>query len=267
MNKRIGWGVVVAVALLVASPIPSQAHGQVPVGVTVPPGVGPEGWGAPSPDSGYSDVPAVVVAQAPRPTYWYYCPNPSGYYPYVKECPPGWMTVAPSPTGQPGPQPTPPLGGPGAPPQSAGPPGTSAPPPSTFTHQVPFLTLVLSHGQELGLTPDQLQKLQELGMTFDKETVARGQTIQAAQGALNALVAQDQWDLPAIDAKVHEVATLQADQQFAAIKAVAAWEALLTPAQLQKFDAIERRTPPPGGPAAPLPRPPASSGGPPPPAQ
>jgi len=28
-------------------------------------------------------------------TYWYYCRNPKGYYPYVKRCPDGWMKVVP----------------------------------------------------------------------------------------------------------------------------------------------------------------------------
>ena len=27
--------------------------------------------------------------------YWYYCQNPQGYYPYVKECPAGWLQVVP----------------------------------------------------------------------------------------------------------------------------------------------------------------------------
>lgn len=27
--------------------------------------------------------------------YWYYCRNPEGYYPHVKECPSGWSQVAP----------------------------------------------------------------------------------------------------------------------------------------------------------------------------
>lgn len=27
--------------------------------------------------------------------YWYYCDNPSGYYPYIKSCPGGWMKVVP----------------------------------------------------------------------------------------------------------------------------------------------------------------------------
>ena len=35
--------------------------------------------------------PAQTVVQQ----YWYYCQNPMGYYPYVKECPNGWMKVVP----------------------------------------------------------------------------------------------------------------------------------------------------------------------------
>lgn len=29
--------------------------------------------------------------------YWYYCNDPEGYYPYVKECPGGWLQVSPTP--------------------------------------------------------------------------------------------------------------------------------------------------------------------------
>ena len=40
----------------------------------------------------------VQPSQQPVETsYWYYCPNPPGYYPYVKRCPTGWMKVVPSP--------------------------------------------------------------------------------------------------------------------------------------------------------------------------
>lgn len=37
--------------------------------------------------------PPATTAQA----YWYYCGNPEGYYPYVKECPGGWQKVSPQP--------------------------------------------------------------------------------------------------------------------------------------------------------------------------
>jgi len=41
----------------------------------------------------------VADAPAQATNYWYYCPNPQGYYPYVKECPSGWMTVLPQSPG------------------------------------------------------------------------------------------------------------------------------------------------------------------------
>jgi len=31
----------------------------------------------------------------PKSGYWYYCKEPQGYYPYVKECPAGWIQVTP----------------------------------------------------------------------------------------------------------------------------------------------------------------------------
>jgi hypothetical protein len=94
----------------------------VGLGVVVAPGLyyGP-GWGywgyGPWYDyPPYYYPPAVAVPAAPTayversdggqtasvqpPSYdWYHCDNPSGYYPYVKECPSGWQRVAPQPPG------------------------------------------------------------------------------------------------------------------------------------------------------------------------
>ena len=36
-------------------------------------------------------------AQQNPPGYWYYCNDPQGYYPDVKECPGGWQQVEPTP--------------------------------------------------------------------------------------------------------------------------------------------------------------------------
>lgn len=36
-------------------------------------------------------------APPPAAYYWYFCGNPNGYYPYVKECPGGWKKVLPTP--------------------------------------------------------------------------------------------------------------------------------------------------------------------------
>ncbi|MBV8633022.1 MAG: hypothetical protein JO002_00890 [Burkholderiaceae bacterium] len=34
------------------------------------------------------------------PNYWYYCHNPAGYFPYVKECGESWQQVTPQPPTQ-----------------------------------------------------------------------------------------------------------------------------------------------------------------------
>jgi hypothetical protein len=65
--------------------------------------VAPPVYYAPPPPAAYpSYVPAPVppgpAASGYQPYYWYYCQNPQGYYPYIKSCPGGWMTVIPNVT-------------------------------------------------------------------------------------------------------------------------------------------------------------------------
>jgi len=53
----------------------------------------------------YSYAPPVVTDPAPQayvqqpqaPGYWYYCTEAGAYYPYVQQCPSGWLTVVPTP--------------------------------------------------------------------------------------------------------------------------------------------------------------------------
>jgi hypothetical protein len=44
--------------------------------------------------------PPVYLQQdlQPQQQYWYYCQGSQAYYPYVKECPGGWVQVAPQPS-------------------------------------------------------------------------------------------------------------------------------------------------------------------------
>ena len=41
-------------------------------------------------------TPYPVYVQ-PQPQYWSYCPDTQAYYPYVTQCPSGWLTVVPAP--------------------------------------------------------------------------------------------------------------------------------------------------------------------------
>ena len=114
-------GLVVAIALLASSPMASDAGGGHGGRVFVGIGVGVPFWypfpyAYPYPYPVYS--PPVVVESSPpvyiqreappqaQSQYWYYCQGSQAYYPYVNECPGGWLQVVPQaspppPTGAP----------------------------------------------------------------------------------------------------------------------------------------------------------------------
>jgi TatA/E family protein of Tat protein translocase len=52
---------------------------------------------APYDDLPYEYPPVMIPPAPPLPTYWYYCDNPLGYYPYVPQCPGGWRPVPATP--------------------------------------------------------------------------------------------------------------------------------------------------------------------------
>ena len=105
--KRVGCLILAtAMALAVVAP-PAQA---TIVGARVFIGVGPvwPWWWGPPVHYVYPVYSAPVVIQQSPPVYiqqeepaaqpfWYYCQNPKGYYPYVQQCPGGWMKVVPNP--------------------------------------------------------------------------------------------------------------------------------------------------------------------------
>jgi hypothetical protein len=108
---RLRFGFLLAVAVLVVSVAPAHAwvavHGFHGPHVFVGPRVfiGPDPFWYAYPYPTYPPVvvqpspPAQVYVQPqqapPAESYWYYCENPKGYYPYVSQCPGGWMRVVP----------------------------------------------------------------------------------------------------------------------------------------------------------------------------
>jgi hypothetical protein len=45
-------------------------------------------------------LPATPAPAAPTDSYWYYCTQPAGYFPYVKDCSQAWMKVVPQVPGE-----------------------------------------------------------------------------------------------------------------------------------------------------------------------
>ncbi len=48
-----------------------------------------------------TNEPAAPATQPASPGDWYFCTDPEGYYPYVKQCPGGWRKVPAQPSANP----------------------------------------------------------------------------------------------------------------------------------------------------------------------
>lgn len=68
-------------------------RGSIVVGPWYPPG-----YYAPPPVIVQQQPPVYVQPEQQEDNYWYYCRNPEGYYPYVRNCENGWMKVVPDAT-------------------------------------------------------------------------------------------------------------------------------------------------------------------------
>ena len=125
--KRAACGVLLAAAVLLLMPVPSQAgghgwrghgrhghgwhghrwHGRHSTRFHI--GLGSAFWWGPrpvyvQPAPVYVSPPRVIVAEqpvyvqrepVPSPSYWYYCGSAGGYYPDVSSCPEPWVQVPP----------------------------------------------------------------------------------------------------------------------------------------------------------------------------
>jgi len=107
--KRIIFLFVVVIVLLLVGVVSGYAHGggYVRGGIWIGPAWPWWGWGWPAYPYYYPEPPVVMQQQPPlyeqqapieeQQSYWYFCPDSKAYYPYVKQCPGGWMKVVPTP--------------------------------------------------------------------------------------------------------------------------------------------------------------------------
>lgn len=79
------------VVVVPAQPPVYIERGEVPAPVVIQPPSAP----TQVPSTAAAPPPPVTPAPAAE-SYWYYCSDPQGYYPYVKSCPLGWQKVAPA---------------------------------------------------------------------------------------------------------------------------------------------------------------------------
>jgi Spy/CpxP family protein refolding chaperone len=102
----------------------------------------------------------------------------------------------------------------------------------------PLITIMLHHRTELGLSPDQVSRLETLRGDFTREAIRRGADIRIAELDVNSLLEQDPVDLGKVEAKVREVAQLRADLRIARLRAIEQGKAVLTPEQRTRLQAM-----------------------------
>lgn len=99
----------------------------------------------------------------------------------------------------------------------------------------PLITYMLDRRGELGLTPDQVTRLEALRDEFSREAIKREADIRVAEMDLARLLEQEMLDISKVEAKMHEVARLRTDLRVARLRTIEQGKAVLTADQRGKL--------------------------------
>jgi len=99
----------------------------------------------------------------------------------------------------------------------------------------PVIALMLRNREALGLTPEQVQRLEQLRLDFARDAIRRGADLRVAEVDLMALRQAEPADLVRIEAKLREIERLRADLRLARIRTIETGKAQLTPDQRAKL--------------------------------
>lgn len=102
----------------------------------------------------------------------------------------------------------------------------------------PLISIMLSHRQELGLTPAQVQELRRLRADFQREAIKRDADLRVAEMDLAALLEADPVDLGKAEVKIREIERLRADLRIGRVRAIEQGKAQLTPEQRAKLPGL-----------------------------
>lgn len=105
-------------------------------------------------------------------------------------------------------------------------------------HSSHDLKHLLKHGEEIGLTSQQVSKLKTMQLDLSRAQVRAEADIKVATLELHALVEDEQADLAAIQAKVDQLKKAEGSLLFATIKSKRDAMAILTPEQRDKYHAM-----------------------------
>lgn len=108
----------------------------------------------------------------------------------------------------------------------------------------PVISQLLSRKDALGLSADQVKKLEQLRDNFDRLNIRNNAEVRIVELDIDSLLDTPTVDLAKVEAKVREAEKLRADLRIARIKVIEQAKGVLTPEQRKKFyEAVESRAP------------------------
>ena len=102
----------------------------------------------------------------------------------------------------------------------------------------PLITMMLHHRAELGLSPEQVGRLETLRGDFAREAIRRDADIRITELDLAALLQQEPVDFSKVETKVREAAQLRADLRITRFRAIEQGKAVLTPEQRSRLQTM-----------------------------
>ena len=99
----------------------------------------------------------------------------------------------------------------------------------------PLISMMLRNREKLGLSDDQVRRMEQLRTAYEKESIRRDADIRIAEMDLDALLNAPSVDMAKAEAKVREIEKLRGDLRLARIRAIEKGKELLTQDQRKKL--------------------------------
>jgi Spy/CpxP family protein refolding chaperone len=109
---------------------------------------------------------------------------------------------------------------------------------TTAQEQQPVISLLLRNREKIGLSEEQVKKLEQLRSDFEKETIRNEADIRVAEIDLNNFLQAPSPDLAKVEAKIRDIERLRADLRIARIRAIQKGKTLLSADQRKKLEEL-----------------------------
>lgn len=105
----------------------------------------------------------------------------------------------------------------------------------TSAAEAPWISLALEHSQELGLSAEQVRKLEGLRAGFEKQAIRQSADIRIAELELSELLGAEPVDLSKVQAKLRQADSLRSELRMGRIRTLEEGKAELTAEQREQL--------------------------------